>query len=143
MNDAQNLAGVAASSSGLGKAFAASSAKYAAGGLLIGTVSAVSVFMAVTMPKTKGDFFASILSTVMASMCGGAYASVKFGLLADVLNAATEAEAILAMGGVIGISFICGLPAWAVVRAIFIWTEARKNNGIDELLRDAKNIVGK
>jgi hypothetical protein len=73
MNDAQNLAGVAASSSGLGKAFAASSAKYAAGGLLIGTVSAVSVFMAVTMPKTKGDFFASIMSTVMASMCGGAY----------------------------------------------------------------------
>lgn len=36
--------------------------------------------------------------------------------------------------------FVCGLPAWVLVRAWFKWAEARKDNDLGQLMQDVANL---
>lgn len=140
MNDAQNVAQAAAGAAAGGKMV---SAKMLIFGLVFSAISSTSVMMALTMPTKRGDFFASIMATVFSSICGGAYVAVKTGMIDDLLAATTEQQVMFALAPIIGIAFVCGLPAWAIVRGLFVWTEARKNKGIDVLVDDVRKSWGR
>jgi hypothetical protein len=141
MTDARQAAEVGATMAAAGKAAGSAAIKYTAVGLLFSAIASASVVMAMTMPKSRGDFFASMLSTVMASVCGGAYVSVKCGFLAALLAAQTDYEAAFSLGIIIGIAFLCGLPAWAIVRGLFVWTERRKTSGLDAMIADVRDAI--
>jgi len=142
MNEARQAAELGAAAYGASKAGGAGAAvKYSLCGLILAAVSSASVVMSVTMPQNPRDFFASIMSTVISSMCGGAYVATKFGMLETLESAPNETARMFALAAIVGISFVCGLPAWAFVRGLFVWTESRKNKGIDVLIHDAKEAI--
>lgn len=136
MNDAGNMAQAGAVAVSAGSAAAKHTAIAAGGGLAMGAI----VVMSLTMPNRKIDFFAALISTVISSLCGGAYAVQYFDLLAGVLLAPTMTHLYIALAQVGGVFFLCGLPGWVLVRSVFVFTEARKTKGIDVLVGDAKGI---
>lgn len=136
MSDAHNMASVGSAAVSAGSAAAKHTAIAAGGGLAMGAV----VVMSLTMPSRKIDFFAALISTVISSLCGGAYAVQHFDLLAGVILAPTTAHLYLALAQIGGVFFVCGLPGWVLVRSVFVFTETRKTKGIDVLVGDAKRI---
>ncbi len=136
MNDAQQAAHATAAVVSAGSAAAKHTALAAGGGLALGAI----VVMSLTMPSKKIDFFSALISTVISSLSGGAYAVQKLGLLDAVITAPTMAHLYIALAQVGGMFFVCGLPGWIVVRGFFVWSEARKNKGIDVIIGDAKSI---
>ena len=44
----------------------------------------------------------------------------------------------MAMGGVI---FACGLPGWAIVRWLFNFIDEHRNDSIDQVAKDVKDII--
>lgn len=101
-------------------------------------ILAAVVVMAMTLPKTVREFVVAMISTTVASLCGGAFV-VRW---LEIGHWANDDVGMVAIGGLI---FVCGLPAWVVVRAWFAWSEAKKDRQIDEIVdavRDAKRKVG-
>lgn len=100
-------------------------------------VLAAIVVMAMTLPKTVREFVVAMISTTVSSICGGAFVVRWFDLGAWV----NDDFGLMAIGGVI---FICGLPAWVLVRAWFKWAEKRKDKDLAELateLTDLKKTI--
>jgi hypothetical protein len=133
MNDAGHLAQAAA---GMGGAAMKHTAIAAGGGLTLGAI----VVMSLTMPSKKIDFFSALISTVISSLAGGAYAVQKLGLLDAVVASPTMTHLYIALAQVGGMFFVCGLPGWILVRGFFVWSEARKNKGIDVIIGDARSM---
>jgi hypothetical protein len=101
-------------------------------------ILAAVVVMAMTLPKTVREFVVAMISTTVASLCGGAFV-VRW---LEIGHWANDDVGMVAIGGLI---FVCGLPAWVVVRAWFAWSEAKKDRHIDEIVDavlDAKRKVG-
>lgn len=101
-------------------------------------ILAAVVVMAMTLPKTVREFVVAMISTTVASLCGGAFV-VRW---LEIGHWANDDVGMVAIGGLI---FVCGLPAWVVVRAWFAWSEAKKDRQIDEIVDavlDAKRKVG-
>ncbi|MCP9337633.1 hypothetical protein [Stutzerimonas xanthomarina] len=101
-------------------------------------ILAAVVVMAMTLPKTVREFVVAMISTTVASLCGGAFVVRWLG----IGHWANDDIGMVAIGGLI---FVCGLPAWVVVRAWFAWSEAKKDRQIDEIVDavlDAKRKVG-
>lgn len=101
-------------------------------------ILAAVVVMAMTLPKTVREFAVAMISTTVASLCGGAFV-VRW---LEIGHWANDDVGMVAIGGLI---FVCGLPAWVVVRAWFAWSEAKKDRQIDEIVDavlDAKRKVG-
>lgn len=92
-----------------------------------GAVVAAVIVMSMAYPKTRREFVAALVSTLALSIFGGAAAIEYFnighwGYIAQ------------------GLAFVvCGLPAWVAVRAFFAWSEANKQRGIVELLRQIRS----
>ena len=133
MNDAGHMAQAAA---GMGGAAMKHTAIAAGGGLTLGAI----IVMALTMPSKKSDFFAALISTVVSSLAGGAYAVKRFDMLVDVLLAPSDLHFYIALAQIGGMFFVCGLPGWILVRGFFVWSEARKNKGLDVIIGDARNM---
>lgn len=138
MNDVNNMAQGAAQVGG--SAVAAASAKHTFFAVGSGLTLAMIVVMAMTMPRSKCEFFVALISTVVSSFCGGAFAIQYFELLPVVASATTELDAFLFLAKLGGVFFVCGLPGWIVIRGYFVWTESRKDKGIDALITDAKKV---
>lgn len=139
MNDAHNMAhGAAQVGSG---AVAAASAKHTFLAVGSGLTLATIVVMAMTMPRSKCEFFVALISTVVSSFCGGAFAIQYFGLLPAAAVAATDLDAFLFLAKLGGVFFVCGLPGWVIIRACFVFSESRKNKGIDQFIRDARGVL--
>lgn len=101
-------------------------------------VLATVVVMAMTLPKTVREFTVAMISTVVASIGGGAFI-VRWLNIGHWVN---DDAGMIAIGGVI---FVCGLPAWVLVRALFAWSEAKKDRHITEivdLVLDARRKSG-
>lgn len=101
-------------------------------------ILAAVVVMAMTLPKTVREFVVAMISTTVASLCGGAFV-VRW---LEIGHWANDDVGMVAIGGLI---FVCGLPAWVVVRAWFAWSEAKKDRQIDEIVDavlDVKRKVG-
>lgn len=100
-------------------------------GLSACAILAAIVVMAITPPKTFNEFVVGLISTVMASLAGGA-ALVRYMGLTDLAN---DMFGLATIGGIF---FVCGLPGWLLVRAFFLWAQRRRHMDIAELLKDAK-----
>ena len=90
-------------------------------------VLAAVVVMAMTLPKTVREFVVAMLSTTVSSLCGGAFVVRWLG----IGHWAHDDVGMIAIGGLI---FVCGLPAWIIVRALFAWSEAKKDRQITEIV---------
>src|SRR5690606_24703955 len=90
-------------------------------------VLAAVVVMAMTLPRTIREFCVAMISTTVASIGGGAFVVRWF----DLGHWVNDDLGMIAIGGVI---FVCGLPAWVLVRALFAWSEAKKDRQITEIV---------
>lgn len=106
----------------------------AAGGAALATALASIVVMSMTRPRTDREWTVAIVSTVVSSICGGA-ALIRW------LGIQTWAHDPFGLMALFGIVFACGLPGWFVVRAVFNWMAKREGKGIDEVVKDAREIL--
>lgn len=112
-----------------------------AGFAAVAAFLATIVSMCMMTPRNAREWAVGIISTVMCSLCGGAYAILRLGLL-HPLPTDPQAE-YLAVLTALGVVFACGLPGWAVVRAVFTWLIKRQGKDIGELVADARADVSK
>lgn len=88
------------------------------------------VVMLMTKPRSAREWIASLTTTVIGSICGGAFLIEYY----EWQSLANSTNGLIAMFGMV---FICGLPWWVLVRSFFSWTEKRKDKDIKELAVDA------
>ena len=99
---------------------------------------ATIVVMVMTLPRTRGEWAVALISTVVASLCGGAAVIQYLGLAAWM----TTTNGTMALGG---IYFVCGLPGWSIVRWSFNFLNKRKDKDLAEIaaevVDDARKIA--
>jgi hypothetical protein len=100
----------------------------------IGAGLASIVVMSMTRPKSDQEWRVALICTVVGSI-GGGFA------LARYLGIQSWAQDPIGFVGLISIVFTCGLPAWALVRALFVFLDKRRDAGIDEIVKDVKEMV--
>ena len=96
---------------------------------------AAILVMAMTLPKTVREFVVAMTSTVVSSVCGGAF-------LVRWLDIGNWVQDDIGMLAICGLIFVCGLPAWVIVRAWFAWSEARKNTALPEMVKEFREGTG-
>lgn len=100
------------------------------------SVLAAIVVMVMTLPRTRGEWAVALISTVVASLCGGAAAIQYLGLAAWM----TTTNGTMALGG---IYFSCGLPGWAVVRWVFNFINKRRDADLPQVVSDVRDVLDK
>lgn len=103
----------------------------AAGVAAGGAGLAAIVVMLMTPPRSPREWAVGLISTVVCSVAGGSWVLHWLGL-ADLAASGPAGLATL-----FGLCFACGLPGWALVRALFTWLERRRDKDIGELVHDA------
>ena len=98
-------------------------------------VLAAIVVMAMTVPKTVREFVVALISTVVSSLLGGAFVIRWF----DMGNWVNDDLGLAGLGAVI---FMCGLPAWVIVRGWFAYTEASKGRSLLEMITAIREALG-
>lgn len=106
----------------------------AAGAGAIGAGLASVVVMCAMTPRSPKEWAVGIISTVAASVGGGAAAIQHFGLQ-------SWANTPIGLVAMFGLVFACGLPGWALVRALFNYIEKRKDADLAEIVKDVKEMV--
>jgi hypothetical protein len=106
----------------------------AAGMTGAGAGLAAYVVMTMTKPRSDQEWHVALISTLIASFCGGA-ALVKYLGIEHWINEP------FGMVGLLGVCFVCGLPGWLIVRSLFNYMEKKKDASIDEIIHDVKEIV--
>lgn len=89
-------------------------------------------------PKSPREWAMALISTVVGSLCGGAWAIKHFSL--QHLASSGELVDLMAFGGIF---FACGLPGWVIVRAAFAWLDKRRDLDAAELARAVRQELGK
>jgi hypothetical protein len=100
----------------------------------IGAGLAAFVVMSMTKPKTDQEWRVALISTLVGSIGGGACLVRYLGLQ----HWADDVFGIIAM---LALCFSCGLPAWAIVRALFKYLDKHKDDDLLELAQDAKKVL--
>lgn len=100
----------------------------------IGAALAAFVVMAMTKPKSDQEWRVALICTLVGSIGGGS-ALVRY------LGIQNWAEDTFGMVAMLAMAFTCGLPAWALVRALFKWLDKRKDAGLDEIVNDVKEMI--
>lgn len=95
---------------------------------------AAVVVMLWVQPKSPREWALALICTVAGSLYGGAFAVRHYGLQ----DWGDSFEGELALGG---LRLLCGLPAWVIVRSVFLWLEKRKGKDIAELVTEAKESL--
>lgn len=113
----------------------------AAGVAGISAALAAAVVMLMTPPRNPREWAVALISTVLSSIGGGAAFIIKFNLLLLVTHTSSDAELIVALMGLLGLVFCCGLPGWAIVRWCFNWIIKRENKDLGEVVQDAAGQV--
>lgn len=112
----------------------------AIGGLagIAGLAAALSAVVAMCMmtPRSAKEWAVGLISTVVTSLAGGAFAVLKLGLLENLPTDPVHLLPVIASAG--GVMFACGLPGWALVRAIFTWLSKNDGKDIAELAQAAR-----
>lgn len=97
-------------------------------------LAAVAV-MAMTRPRSTSEWMAALCSTVAGSLGGGSAVVMHFGLDAWVSHGA---PGIMATGGVL---FLCGLPAWVLVRAWFVWADNNRKSDVFQIVAKLREAL--
>jgi hypothetical protein len=100
----------------------------------IGAGLAAFVVMSLTKPKTDQEWRVALICTLVGSIGGGA-ALVRY------LGIQKWVEDPFGLVAMLAVVFACGLPAWALVRALFIFLEKRKDADLAEIVKDVKEMV--
>lgn len=100
----------------------------------IGAGLAAFVVMAMTKPKSDQEWRVALVCTLVGSIGGGA-------TLVRYLGIQHWVEDTFGMISMLAVVFACGLPAWAVVRALFLFLEKRKGADLAEIVRDVKEVL--
>lgn len=112
-------------------------ALYKLGVLGIGAAVLVTiVVMAMTLPKTAREFVVAMISTVVFSLGGGSFVIRWF----ELQHWVNDPFGLVALAAVI---FVCGLPAWVLIRAWFVYAELSKHMSLPDMLRELKAVVWK
>lgn len=106
----------------------------AAGAGAIGAGLAAVVVMCAMTPRSAKEWAVGIISTVVASIGGGAAVIQHFGLQ-------DWAQSPIGLIAMLGLVFACGLPGWALVRWMFNYIEKNREKSIDDVVRDAKGML--
>lgn len=114
----------------------------AAGAAGLGAAAASIVVMLMKQPRSPKEWAVALISTVLSSLGGGAYAILRFSLLGPVLSAPNDIELVLRLMGMLGIVFACGLPGWALVRWAFNWMAKREGKDLGEVASDVRDLIG-
>lgn len=100
----------------------------------VGAGVAAFVVMSMTKPKDEKEWRVALASTLVGSIGGGA-ALVRY---LGIQHWAQDPFGLVAM---IALSFACGLPAWALVRALFAYINKRRDADITEIIADGAQAV--
>ncbi len=92
---------------------------------------AAIVVMLMTQPRSPREWAVGLICTVLGSIAGGAAVIQRFDMLAWT-------HSYIGLAGVLGLVFACGLPGWALVRALFTYLEKRKDKDLGELADDVR-----
>ncbi len=100
----------------------------------IGAGLASFVVMNMTRPKSDQEWRVALICTLVGSIGGGA-ALVRY------LGIQHWVDDVFGMVAMLLMVFGCGLPAWALVRALFLFLEKRKDADLAEIVNDVKEMV--
>lgn len=98
----------------------------------IGAGLAAIVVMCVMTPRDPKEWAIALISTVIASVCGGS-------AIVQYLGIQHWAYSHFGLIALLGLAFACGLPGWAVVRWTFNAIRRREGQGIDDLIKEARD----
>ncbi|KSW28447.1 MULTISPECIES: hypothetical protein [unclassified Pseudomonas] len=96
---------------------------------------AAILVMVMTLPKSPREFVVAMICTVVSSVCGGAF-------LVRWLDIGSWVQDDIGMIALCGVIFVCGLPAWVIVRAWFAWSESRKDKALPEMVKEFREGTG-
>lgn len=99
----------------------------------IGAALAAVVVMCIMTPRTRGEWVVGLISTVVGSICGGAYVILHF----ELQHWAHTPVGLVAM---LGLVFACGLPSWAVVRWGFNFIDRRRQHDLKQIIDELRKI---
>ena len=102
----------------------------------VGAVLVTIVVMAMTLPKTAREFVVAMICTVVSSIGGGAFVIRWF----ELRHWIHDDIGLIALAAII---FLCGLPAWVMVRSWFVYAELSKHMSLPDMLRELKAVVWK
>jgi hypothetical protein len=100
----------------------------------IGAGLAAFVVMAMTKPKTDQEWRVALICTLVGSIGGGA-ALVRY------LGIQHWVQDPFGMVAMLAVVFACGLPAWALVRALFIFIDKRRDADLAQIVHDVKEMI--
>lgn len=100
----------------------------------IGTGLAAFVVMAMTKPKSDQEWRVALVCTLVGSIGGGA-------TLVRYLGIQHWVEDTFGMISMLAVVFACGLPAWAIVRALFKYLDKRRDADLAEIVREVKEVL--
>jgi hypothetical protein len=107
----------------------------ALGGLAgIGAGLSALVVMCMLTPRSPREWAVGLISTVIASVCGGSFI-IEHYQLQSMMGTATGNMTV------IGIIFAAGLPGWALVRWVFNYIQKNQNKDISEIAKDIKEAM--
>ena len=129
-------AGASSSGQGLGLLAGAAAGTAAVGGFSL----AAFIVMAMTQPRSGKEWAVALISTLMGSFGGGAWAMIYFELYLH-LDPGNKLLLFLGCLEIIGVAFIAGLPGWLLVRLAFNTMEGWKNKTAKEVAADVKEML--
>lgn len=100
----------------------------------MGAGLATLVVMCVLRPRTQSEWIVGVISTVVASISGGAAVIQHY----ELHHWAENPVGLVAM---LGLSFACGLPGWAIVRWGFNFFDKRRKADIAEVVGELRDLA--
>jgi hypothetical protein len=100
----------------------------------VGAGLAAYIVMSMTKPRTNQEWHVALICTLAGSIGGGAAMISWLGLQG-------WANDVFGLVGMFGIAFACGLPAWLIIRALFIYIDKRRDADITEIITDGAKVV--
>lgn len=116
----------------MGAAGAAGVAVGGAAGVAVGASGLAAVVVMLLMrPRTRGEWAVALITTLVASLTGGAAVVQHYGLQ-------SWTETYIGLVALFGLVFACGLPGWALVRWLFNFIEKRRDRDLAEIVGEVK-----
>lgn len=126
-------------SSGAAASAAGAAAWKAAGGMagVAGGAAGLAsiVVMLMMRPRSASEWAVALICTVVSSIAGGAW-------VVQYLDLHRWADGYTGMVAIGGLMFGCGLPGWALVRAVFTAIERRRDADVFDLADEARRRWG-
>ena len=100
----------------------------------IGAALASIIVMCLMTPRSPKEWAVGLISTVMASIGGGAAVIQYYGLQ-------EWANSTFGLVAMLGLVFACGLPGWAIVRWLFNYIRKRENFDLLQIAKETKDSI--